>query len=118
MTDTLVAEHDGYSPNIHTRTFEWDKERRILNITDRLSLPAKWSATLLLGAECTAAGEGGSYMICRQDKPVCSLSVATPVDSSSAEPAKLSAAYGTETLATAIRLRGHGALLEYTLKFL
>ncbi|MCD8282239.1 MAG: heparinase II/III family protein, partial [Prevotella sp.] len=117
-TDALAASHDGYAPNIHTRTFVFDKARRTLDITDSLTREDNWCATLLLGAGCEARPRSGGYDIYCGGKRVCVLTVLSPADKSAVEPARLSPAYGTEIPVSAIRLYGHTTLLDFTLSFI
>ncbi len=47
--DTLVAEHDGYKPCIHKRSFEFDKIGKILSIEDEVYEQVNYVVTFMLG---------------------------------------------------------------------
>ena len=49
--DKLVALHDGYKPNVHQRSFIWDKIGRSLLIKDNLKLSSPWIVTFMIGSD-------------------------------------------------------------------
>jgi len=49
--DRLIASHDGYKPNVHQRTFVWDKIGKSLLVKDNLKFPSSWVVTFMIGPE-------------------------------------------------------------------
>lgn len=103
--DIIIAEHDGYLPNIHTRTFDWNKQN-ILYITDIIRKEAEWCSTFILGLTCHAEKAERGYHIYRDDKIICDMEILSAIKFSSIEKGKLSATYGIEEDTQIIRIYG------------
>lgn len=59
---TLVAEHDGYRPIIHRRTFEFDGDRALW-VTDELSAVCGYTLTFMLSPDAAAKIENNTVLI-------------------------------------------------------
>lgn len=101
----LTAEHDGYSPIIHRRTFDFDLKARRLTITDQLSQPCRYTLSFVLGSRCTAETAGQAIDIrCGQVR--CQLHF-EPHAQARIESALMSERYGQQADTTAIRLESN-----------
>lgn len=104
----LTAEHDGYAPITHRRTFDFDHAHKRLTITDELSEACDAILTFMIGAGASIRQEGHQFDI-DVDGTGCRLSITAPTPLTClAEPAVLSPAYGIRHSAQAIRGRCHG----------
>lgn len=102
---TLTAEHDGYAPIIHRRTFDFNKQERRLTIIDKMSRECHYTITFVLSKECTVDNSNG-YLLIRHGRISCQLQ--PPSDTTlSIDTVELSEHYGTKAPTTAIRFHSH-----------
>ena len=103
----LSAEHDGYSPTLVRRTFDFDHEDKRLIITDELSQESDIVLTLMIGQGIEIQQEGDDYILI-YGKTRCRLAVSVSSQyTSSVEPAEVSVEYGIKSPSQAIRYRTH-----------
>lgn len=103
----LSAEHDGYSPTLVRRTFDFDHEDKRLIITDELSQESDIVLTLMIGQGVEIQQEGDDYILI-YGKTRCRLAVSVSSQyTSSVEPTEVSVEYGIKSPSKAIRYRTH-----------
>ena len=99
---TLTAEHDGYAPIIHSRTFDFDLEHCRLTITDKMNQPCRYTVTFLFGTGCEIEQTGDIVHI-SNDRQRCLLHL-PPLTKSRIDIDWLSEHYGLQTTTQAIRI--------------
>ncbi len=108
----LSAEHDGYSPTLVRRTFDFDHEDKRLIITDELSQESDIVLTLMIGQGVEIQQEGDDYILI-YGKTRCRLAVSVSSQyTSSVEPADVSVEYGIKSPSKAIRYRTHSKIVK------
>lgn len=105
--DILTAHHNGYAPITHQRTYEWDKVKLVLQITDIINKESDWCTTFMLNNCCEIQQKQKSeFHILINDKTICKLTIKSPVKDTKIEKAYISKAYGIIEETKAIRLYG------------
>ena len=103
----VVAEHDGYHPIIHRRTFIFDKNRELL-ITDILSYNCSYSLTFILSPDVAVQLAWNTVLI---SIGVCSCKVEFQSKDKfeiSIKDAVYSGQYGIQKRTKAIKVRSYG----------
>ena len=101
----LTAEHDGYSPIMTRRTFDFDHDGKTLIITDELSQESDVVLTYMVGQGVDIQQEKDDYILI-YEKTRCRLTVSVPSQyTTSVEPAEVSVEYGIKSPSQAIRYR-------------
>lgn len=103
---TLVACHDGYKPNIHQRSFKWDKKNRLLTIEDALRSETPYVVTFMLGAKVKIETQGNDNVVL--SIPVGEIELRfNHQDGIVTEDTEISMEYGVKTPTKAIRVYAH-----------
>ncbi len=103
----LVAEHDGYRPIIHRRTFEFDGNRKLC-IKDELSAACNYTLTFMLLPNVTAKIENNSVIV---SAGVCTCKIEFESRENfdvSTRHTVYSERYGVQNGTTAVSVRSHG----------
>ena len=103
----LVAEHDGYRPVIHRRTFEFDKDRELC-VTDELSAVCGYTLTVMLSPDAAAEIEKNTVLI---SAGVCSCQIEFQSKDDfdiCVQDAMFSRRYGVRESTKAVSVRSHG----------
>ena len=105
--DVIKAHHDGYSPIIHQRTFEWNKKELKFKIIDAINRNAEWCTTFMLNNCCgiKQIGEKDIHILI-EEKTICILHINSPIKRINISKSHISKAYGFIEEANAIRLYG------------
>ena len=114
---TLIAEHDGYCPIIHRRTFEFDGKRKLC-IMDQISAVCDYTLTYMIAPNATVAIENDSVSI--------SMGACTcKIDFESAENLEISTReavysdrYGVKKETTVVRVKPNGMEVRSDIKCL
>lgn len=109
--DTLVACQDGYKPNIHQRSFKWDKANDILMIEDRLKSVAPYVVTFMLGTEVLIEAKTPNGILLRIPSGKIKMEFKHQ-DAIAVEDTEVSTEYGIKTPAKAIRVYAHETRLS------
>lgn len=108
--DVLTAQHDGYRPIIHQRTFEWHKDVLKLRIKDVVAdengITTDWISTLMLGKDVLVTNSTKESVYLTSGKNEIVITVNTPVQKLCIEDAELSEEYGIKIPTKAIRFYG------------
>ena len=108
--DVLIAEHDGYKPIIHQRTFEWHKDVYKLRIKDVIAdnkgNTTDWVSTMMLGKDVVVVKSTKETVNLTSGKNEIIITVNTPIEKICIEDAELSEEYGIKIPTKAIRIYG------------
>lgn len=106
----LVACHDGYKPNIHQRSFKWNKRNRVLTIEDALKSETPYVVTFMLGTKVKVETQEDDSVVLTIPTGKIGLRFNNQ-DSVVVEDAEISMEYGVKTPTKAIRVYAHGTKL-------
>lgn len=112
--DTLVAEHDGYKPNVHRRTFRFDKVNRVLTIEDSLTEETAYAVTFMLGQNVVPIQKTDGDIELRSSTAVIGMHV-DGAERIAIEDAELSPEYGVKVPTKAIRVYGRSSTITTTI---
>lgn len=108
--DVLTAQHDGYRPFIHQRTFEWHKDSLKLRIKDVVAgdndITTDWISTLMLGKDVLVINSTKESVYLASGENEIVITVNTTIDKLKIEDAELSEEYGIKISTKAIRIYG------------
>lgn len=113
--DTLVAEHDGYRPCVHRRSFEFDKINNVLCIEDEVSDQVNYVVTFMLGQHVEAQQKTDKSL----ELKTSTASIELHVDGAqriAIEDAELSPEYGVKVPSKAIRVYSRSKRLKSIIK--
>ena len=108
--DVLTAQHDGYRPIMHQRTFEWHKDALKLRIKDVVAdnngNTTDWVSTMMLGKYVVVKKSTKDTFYLASGKNEIIITVNAPIEKVCIEDAELSEEYGIKIPTKAIRIYG------------
>ena len=108
--DVLTAQHDGYKPIMHQRTFEWYKDVHKLRIKDVVAdnngNTTDWISTIMLGKNVVVKKSTNDTVNLTSGNNEIVITVNTPIDKLCIEDAELSEEYGIKIPTKALRIYG------------
>lgn len=113
--DTLVAEHDGYKPCVHRRTFKFDKIGKVLSIDDEVSEQVNYVVTFMLGQHVEPIQQTDNSIELQTSKAVIELCV-DGAQKIAIEDAEVSPEYGIKVPSKAIRVYSSSKRLKSIIK--
>lgn len=109
--DVLTAQHNGYKPFIHQRTFEWHKDSLKLRIKDVVAdekgEATDWISTWMLGKDVVVKDANQEMVYLASGNNEVKITVNTSIEKLCIEDAELSVEYGIKVPSKAIRLYGN-----------
>lgn len=108
---TLAAEHDGYRPIIHRRTFEFDRKREFC-IKDQLSADCDYTLTFMLAPNAKTKIESNSVSI-SVGVCICKIEFESKEKFEIyTRDAEFSERYGVKKGTTAVSVKSHGKVMK------
>ena len=108
--DVLSAQHDGYKPIMHQRTFEWYKDVHKLRIKDVVAdnngNTTDWISTIMLGKNVVVKKSTNDTVNLTSGNNEIVITVNTPIDKLCIEDAEVSEEYGMKIPTKALRIYG------------
>jgi hypothetical protein len=102
----LTANHDGYRPIVHQRTFEWDCESKKLRVNDLFTEESDWISTLMLGNDVSIVFYSNDMIELQSAGNLIIISVNSVINKLKIEDTEISKEYGVKCPSKAIRIYG------------